>query len=715
MTIRSKLFATVAFPMLSMSIAIQPALADSLMKPFQVAQEDGAAQADGNGEQVPEELLRKKRKQRTEQPAEEAQPAEGAQPAQEEQPRRKKRQQVEQEQPQQEAQPAEEQQQPSRAERKKRQQTEQQQQEQAQPSADDEAARAAEEKLKARAERKKRQAAEQQQTEKAQPSDDDEAAKAAEEKLKARAERKKRQQAEQQQTEKAQPSDDDEAAKAAEEKLKARAERKKRQDAEQQQTEEAQPGTDDEAAQKAAEERRRVRAEQKARVDAEQNGEQPAAEDDLRPAVDGDANGDNTEGRKRRDRNKPIPEVVDTRTKEEKQKIARDPSKTDDTVVLPVDNGAAVLDSDKEADNTGDTGAREKRRKQRERARSEENQNVEVPKSDEEAQRGRKDRRPSRDELEAGNREKGRRVDDVPEFNIPDLIDAFTGNDRRRPRIDETRDDRTVLDFGDQIIVRGDDRPRLRRNATETYYEELSGGRSRETIERPGGIRVVTIYNRYGDVIQRSRIDAAGREYLMIYAPEADNGPRPPAFDAGEDLPPMRLRVPVEDYIIDTSSEPDRDYYDFLAEPPVEQVERTYTIDEVKNSARIRDKVRRIDLDTITFATNSAEVPLSQAKTLRKVADAMLEVIEKDPGETFFIEGHTDAVGGDKPNLVLSDERAESVASLLTEVYDIPAENLVPQGYGERFLKVRTLEAEQQNRRVTIRRVTPLVRPVAQN
>ena len=202
----------------------------------------------------------------------------------------------------------------------------------------------------------------------------------------------------------------------------------------------------------------------------------------------------------------------------------------------------------------------------------------------------------------------------------------------------------------------------------------MSRGRSRETIERPNGVRIVTIYNRYGDIMQRSRIDQDGREYLMIYAPEADEGPRPPAYDVGEDLPPMRLRVPVRDYIIDTSSEPDRDYYDFLAEPPVEQVERTYTIDEVKNSARIRDKVRRIDLDTITFATGSAEVPLSQAKTLRKVADAMLEVIEKDPGETFFIEGHTDAVGGDEPNLVLSDERAESVASLLSEVYDIPAE-----------------------------------------
>ncbi|MGI0527696.1 OmpA family protein [Rhizobium giardinii] len=722
MTIRSKLFATVAFPMLSMSIAIQPALADSLMKPFEVAQEDGIAQE--GGEQSPEELLRKKRKQRAQQ---QEQQSEGAQPSQEEQPsraeRRKKRQEAEQQQEQQPsaddeaARQAAEEKQRIRAERKKRQQAEQQQQEEAQPSADDEAAKAAEERAKIRAERKKRQQAEQQQQEEAQPSADDEAAKAAEERAKIRAERKKRQQAEQQQQEEAQPSADDEAAKAAEERAKIRAERKKRQQAEQEQQEEAQPSADDEAA-KAAEERAKIRAERKKRQQAEgqqqEEGEQPATQDALRPAIDGDAEATETP-RKRRDRRQPIPEIVDTRSEEEKQEIARDPAATDDTVVLPVDKGAAVLDSDKDADNAGDEGVREKRRKRREQARAQE-ENVEVPKSDEEAQSSRRDRRPTQEELEANIREEGRRVERVPEFNANDLIDAFTGNDSsRRPRIDETRDNRTVLDFGDQIIVRGDDRPRLRRNAQETYYEELSRGRSREVIERPNGVRIITIYNRYGDIVQRSRIDRDGREYLMIYAPEVDEGPRPRIYDVGEDLPPMRLRVPVRDYIIDTSSDPDRDYYDFLAEPPVEQVERVYSIDEVRNSARIRDKVRRIDLDTITFATGSAEVPLSQAKTLRKVADAMLQVIEKDPGETFFIEGHTDAVGSDESNLVLSDERAESVASLLTEVYDIPAENLVTQGYGERFLKVRTLEAEQENRRVTIRRVTPLVRPVAQN
>jgi outer membrane protein OmpA-like peptidoglycan-associated protein len=91
----------------------------------------------------------------------------------------------------------------------------------------------------------------------------------------------------------------------------------------------------------------------------------------------------------------------------------------------------------------------------------------------------------------------------------------------------------------------------------------------------------------------------------------------------------------------------------------------------------------------------------------------MNEVLRKDASETFLIEGHTDAVGSEQSNLVLSDQRAESVANVLTDVYGVPPENLATQGYGERYLKVNTDGPEQENRRVTIRRVTALVRPVA--
>jgi outer membrane protein OmpA-like peptidoglycan-associated protein len=431
----------------------------------------------------------------------------------------------------------------------------------------------------------------------------------------------------------------------------------------------------------------------------------------------------------------PPSEIIDERTPELKEQIARDPASTDETVVLPVENGAAILDSDKDADNFGGKQSREERRKLREQQRATEEQKLPPPVDDAAAQVEIPDNLKAAlpQKIEANLKEEGTRVKDAPAFMVPETtnivnntvvnntvinnttVNNTTINDNvTNVKIIEQIDNRVILDAGDRIFVRGDDRPRLRRNAENTYYDELPRGRLRETIVRPGGHEIVTVYDRYGDILQRSRIDRDGNEYLMIYAPEYDDSPRAAIFDVGYDLPPMRLTIPVNDYIIDVAQDPERDFYDFLAMPPVERVERVYTIDEVRHSARLRDKVRRIDLDTIHFATGSAEVSLSQAKTLRKVANAMQKVLAKDPGETFFIEGHTDAVGSDRSNLVLSDRRAESVANLLTEVYDIPAENLVTQGYGERFLKIRTQAAEQENRRVTIRRVTPLVRPVAQ-
>ncbi|APG91381.1 OmpA family protein [Sinorhizobium americanum] len=428
----------------------------------------------------------------------------------------------------------------------------------------------------------------------------------------------------------------------------------------------------------------------------------------------------------------PAPEVVDERTTEEKQKVAEDPAASDDTVVLPVEKGAAVLDSDKDADNAGGNRAREARRKQREELRAKE-ETVAPPTDDASAQAAIpvEVREEIPQKIEAVLKEEGERVEEAPAFAVPETtnivnntvinntvinnttVNNTTENNVTEVQVVEQVDDRVILGVGDRIFVRGDDRPRLRQNSEESYYDNLSGGRVRETIVRPGGYQIVTVYNRYGDILTRTRVDRDGNEYVMMYTPEYEED-RPAIVDVGYDLPPMRLGIPVDEYIVDVAEDPDRDYYEFLSEPPVEQVERVYTIDEVRNSARLRDKVRRIDLDTIHFATGSAEVSMTQAKTLRGVADAMNKVLEKDPGETFFIEGHTDAVGADRSNLVLSDERAESVAVLLTEVYGVPAENLVTQGYGERFLKISTREAEQENRRVTIRRVTPLVRPVAQ-
>ena len=87
----------------------------------------------------------------------------------------------------------------------------------------------------------------------------------------------------------------------------------------------------------------------------------------------------------------------------------------------------------------------------------------------------------------------------------------------------------------------------------------------------------------------------------------------------------------------------------------------------------------------------------------------MREAIQANPADIFLIEGHTDAVGAEDYNLMLSDRRAETVALALTEYFDVPPENMVVQGYGEYDLRVQTQAAERANRRVAVRRITPLL------
>jgi hypothetical protein len=46
---------------------------------------------------------------------------------------------------------------------------------------------------------------------------------------------------------------------------------------------------------------------------------------------------------------------------------------------------------------------------------------------------------------------------------------------------------------------------------------------------------------------------------------------------------------------------------------------------------------------------------------------------------------------------------------VLTEQFRVPAKNLTTQGYGEQYLKVPTQDPDRANRRVTVRRITPLL------
>ncbi|WP_411962495.1 OmpA family protein [Mesorhizobium sp. CA5] len=308
------------------------------------------------------------------------------------------------------------------------------------------------------------------------------------------------------------------------------------------------------------------------------------------------------------------------------------------------------------------------------------------------------------------DQEKGKRIELTPEQVV---------RERRRPQgadVVKQFGDRVILQFNNQTFVESNEAPRITRGARDVYYEDLSGGRTREIVERDNGVRIITIRNRNGDVIRRSRVTSDGREYVLSYVDERYYNDVDEWRDPGDDLPPMRLDIPRRDYILDSEEVEDPDeYYTFLEQPPVERVQRLYSIDEVKRSARVRDIARRIDLDTLNFDFGSATLSDTEVQKLEGVATAMEKLLKKNPAETFLIEGHTDAVGTPDANLALSDRRAEAVAEALTNAFGIPAENLTTQGYGEEYLKVNTPGPNRENRRVAIRRITSLVAPVASN
>ncbi|PZQ16244.1 MAG: hypothetical protein DI565_08810 [Ancylobacter novellus] len=263
---------------------------------------------------------------------------------------------------------------------------------------------------------------------------------------------------------------------------------------------------------------------------------------------------------------------------------------------------------------------------------------------------------------------------------------------------------RRIIREGDRVIIRRDESARIRFGVDpRNIREERRDGEIRTVITRPDGSRVITVTDGDGRLIRRVR-EHRGREYVLI-----DNRRRPDGLFINLNLAPPVITIPRERYVVDADVASERDIEEAFTAPPVQRLERSYSLDEVRQSAPLRQYVRSVDLDAITFDTGSWYVKDDQIPKLEKVGQAMEDAIKKNPQTVFMVEGHTDAVGSDEDNLSLSDRRAESVAEVLTKYFDIPAENLVTQGYGEQYLKVDTQSAEERNRRVTVRNITPLL------
>jgi outer membrane protein OmpA-like peptidoglycan-associated protein len=265
---------------------------------------------------------------------------------------------------------------------------------------------------------------------------------------------------------------------------------------------------------------------------------------------------------------------------------------------------------------------------------------------------------------------------------------------------------RTIVQDDNRFFVRHDENERFRQLGANLQSERR--GDDIVTIwRRPDGDEIVTVTDANGNLLRRYRRAPDGAEVVII-----DNrfsGPPRAFIDNVVVLPPPAYRIAPERYIVDADMADERVLYDTLSAPPVAPIPRRFTLDEIRYSPDVRAYTRSVDINTVNFETNSWAVAPDQAQKLAALARAINEAIGRNPNEVFLVEGHTDAVGNPVDNLSLSDRRAQSVADVLTRDFAVPPENLVTQGYGAQNLRVQTGEAERRNRRVVVRRITPLL------
>jgi outer membrane protein OmpA-like peptidoglycan-associated protein len=294
--------------------------------------------------------------------------------------------------------------------------------------------------------------------------------------------------------------------------------------------------------------------------------------------------------------------------------------------------------------------------------------------------------------------------------------------DVRRRREERREGDVTIIREPGRTIIREDDGTTIiRRDETQRFRDlgyrpqiDRRDGETRTVFERPDGTRVVTVTDEEGRLIRRTRFDRDGREVVIIdNVRRGDGGPRFAEEIVELERPP--LPIPRERYIVDAESADEEVLYETITAPPIAPLPRRYTLDEVRYSPDLRARMRSVDIDTINFETGSWEVSPDQARRLAALAGSIRRALQRSPNEVFLVEGHTDAVGSDIDNLSLSDRRAQAVAEILTRDFQIPPENLTTQGYGEQYLKVQTQDASRENRRVTLRRITPLLTGEARN
>lgn len=106
-----------------------------------------------------------------------------------------------------------------------------------------------------------------------------------------------------------------------------------------------------------------------------------------------------------------------------------------------------------------------------------------------------------------------------------------------------------------------------------------------------------------------------------------------------------------------------------------------------------------VPFGNIQFKSNSSEVTESSINTLKNLADKLIS----EPHTLVIIEGHTDDIGSDESNIILSQRRADVCKEHLMQ-FGIPSNRIKTKGWGESvpLQSNKTVLGRAKNRRVEI-------------
>jgi len=130
------------------------------------------------------------------------------------------------------------------------------------------------------------------------------------------------------------------------------------------------------------------------------------------------------------------------------------------------------------------------------------------------------------------------------------------------------------------------------------------------------------------------------------------------------------------------------------------------TLDMSSGESKLDFKLQKLEVDTrltlrdINFESNSAKLSDVSYQELNRV----VKLLTENPTLKVEIAAHTDDVGSDAYNLILSQKRAQSVVDFLVS-NNIVLDRFIAKGYGEKLAKVPNTSDDNRmiNRRVELK------------